>query len=192
MVHLLAVACISFSAAFGAKSHSVWTDVTAADRTLMGDYEGEWINPPAKSYQRGNPRLYAQVINIGEGKHRLNFTPDHNRRAVILNSIEATVEGDAIVAEDGDWNIRVTKSGLTGTGTTRGNPLDFSLQRVTRGSPTMGAKAPQGALTLFDGNDFSGMGTPRWPSRDVDASGRPGNGDQSGEGKQGSGPYRGW
>ena len=42
---------------FGAGSGPEWTEVAEADKVLMGDYVGEWLNGPEKSYQEINPRL---------------------------------------------------------------------------------------------------------------------------------------
>ena len=54
-----------------------WTKVAEADKVLMGDYVGEWLNGPEKSYQEINPRLCAQVINIDEG---LSYAPCRSGR----------------------------------------------------------------------------------------------------------------
>jgi len=140
-------------AAFSAGSGPEWTDVAEADKTLMGDYVGEWSNAPEKSYQEINPGLCAQVINIDEGRYHLKFTQDHNLRAEIYYSGEARLRGDAIVLKDGDWNVRVTKSGLTGKGSIGGKVAEISLKRVQLGSPTMGAKPPRGSVVLFDGRN---------------------------------------
>ena len=139
---------------FGAVSGPEWTEVAKADKVLMGDYVGEWLNGPEKSYQDINPRLCAQVINIDKGLYRVKFTQDHNLRADVYYSGEARLKGDEIVAKDGDWDFRVTKSGLKGKGAIGSFVAEFSLKRVKLGSPTLGAKPPKGAIRLFDGSDF--------------------------------------
>jgi len=128
--------------------------VAEADKTLMGDYVGLWTNAPDKSYQAINPSLCAQVINIDEGRYYLKFTQDHNLRAEIYYEGEARLKGDAIVLKDGDWDVRVTKAGLSGKGAVGGKVANIALKRVSLGSPTLGAKAPKGAIVLFDGSDF--------------------------------------
>ncbi len=140
--------------AFAGKSGPEWTNVAEADKVLMGDYEGEWRSAPDKSYQDINPRLCAQVINVDEGEYYLKFTQDHNLRAEIYYEGPATLKGDAIVLKDGDWNVRVTKNGLTGKGSVGGKVAEIDLKRVVLGSPTLGAKPPKGAIVLFDGSDF--------------------------------------
>jgi len=131
-----------------------WTKVAEADKVLMGDYVGEWLNGPEKSYQEINPRLCAQVINIDEGLYRVKFTQDHNLRADVYYSGEARLMGDEIVAKDENWNFRVTKSGLKGKGAIGSYVAEFSLKRVKLGSPTLGAKPPKGAIRLFNGSNF--------------------------------------
>ncbi|MCH2615204.1 MAG: hypothetical protein MKZ70_11040, partial [Opitutales bacterium] len=139
---------------FGVGSGPDWTEVAEADKVLMGDYVGEWLNGPEKSYQAINPRLCAQVINIDKGLYRVKFTQDHNLRADVYHSVEARLKGDEIVAKDGNWKFRVTKSGLKGKGAIGSYVAEFSLKRFKLGSPTLGAKPPKGAIRLFDGRDF--------------------------------------
>ncbi len=154
IVSLIAGVFLSTQTVFGAGSGPEWTDVAEADKALMGDYVGEWSNAPEESYQEINPSLCAQVINVDEGKYHLKFTQDHNLRAEIYYSGEARLKGDAIVLKDGDWNVKVTKSGLTGKGSIGGKVADISLKRVQLGSPTLGAKPPKNAVVLFDGKNF--------------------------------------
>lgn len=154
IVSLFAGVLLSSSFVQAAGSGPEWTDVAEADKTLMGDYVGEWSNGAENSYQFINPRLCAQVINVDKGRYHLKFTQDHNLRAEVYYSGEAQLRGDAIVLKDGDWNVRVTKSGLVGKGAIGGKVADLFLKRVALGSPTMGAKPPKGSIVLFDGSDF--------------------------------------
>ena len=154
IVSLIAACSLPLTAVLGAGSGPEWTDVAEADKTLMGDYVGEWVNPEG-GYQEINPRLCAQVINVDVGVYRLKFTQDHNLRAEIYFSGDAVLKGNAIVAKQDGWDIRVTESGLTGKGAIGENVEKFSLKRVTLGSPTMGQKPPRGAIVLFGGGDLS-------------------------------------
>ena len=149
-----ALLAFSSPAIFAAGSGHEWTDVAEADKVLMGDYVGEWIDGPEKSYQEINPSLCAQVINIEKGLYRVKFAQNHNLRADVYYSGEARLKGDEIVAEDGKWDFRVTESGLVGKGAIGSHVAEFSLKRVKLGSPTLGAKPPKGAIKLFDGSDF--------------------------------------
>lgn len=150
----IAACLLPLTTVVGAGSGPEWTDVAEADKTLMGDYVGEWIDAPKKSYQDINPRLCAQVINVDKGIYRLRFVQDLNLRAEVYFLGEAKLKGNAIVAKHDGWDIRVTPSGLVGKGNVHGKVSEFKLKRVERVSPTMGAKAPKGATVLFDGDDF--------------------------------------
>jgi hypothetical protein len=55
----------------------------------------------------------------------------------------------------GDWKGTLAAGKLAGK---TGDGSDFTLARVERGSPTLGAKPPPGAIVLFDGN-----GLEEWP-----------------------------
>ncbi len=148
----MALAGLALTVAQGAGSGPEWTDVAEADKTLMGDYVGEWVNPES-GYQKINPSLCAQVINVDKGIYHLKFTQDHNLRADVYFSGEARLKGDAIVAKKDGWDIRITKSGMTGKGKLGDNVESFSLKRVKLGSPTMGQKPPKGAIVLIgEGN----------------------------------------
>ncbi|MBK1877466.1 3-keto-disaccharide hydrolase [Pelagicoccus mobilis] len=148
------ITALLVSSAYSQGSGPEWTQIAKADQVLMGDYQGKWLNTPTKGYLRSNPKVCAQVINTGIGKYRINLLPDHNRRAALIYSGEATLQGDTIVLEDGDWSIRVAESGLTGSGKVGGQEAKFSLSRLRLGSPTLGAKPPKGSLILFDGSNF--------------------------------------
>ena len=145
--------CVAPVAVAAAGSGKAWTEVAEADKTLMGDYVGEWVNPE-DGYQLINPSLCAQVINVDVGKYRVKFTQDHNLRADIYFSGDAVLKGNAIVAKQDGWDIRVTKDGMTGKGRIGDNVESFSLKRVKLGSPTMGQKPPKGAIVLLDGSSM--------------------------------------
>lgn len=153
ILFLVVVCSLPMAMVVAAESGPEWTEVAEADKTLMGDYVGEWVNPES-GYQKINPRLCAQVINVDKGVYHLKFTQDHNLRAEVYFAGDAVLKGKAIVAKEDGWDIRVTESGLTGKGKVGDNVESFSLKRVKLGSPMMGAKPPKGAITLFDGSNL--------------------------------------
>jgi hypothetical protein len=132
-----------------------WTTVTEADRLLMGDYQGEWLDAPKGHYFDINKPLAAQVINIREGEYQLRFFQQHDCRAdPYFEGPGKLVDGE-IRFNAGGWNGAVSKDGMSGSGQGHGgDPARFQLKRVTRSSPTLGAKPPQGAIMLFDGSGF--------------------------------------
>lgn len=144
----------AFSISYSASESSVWTDVAEADRLLMGDYEGEWLNPPEDSYQFINPKVTAQIANIDVGSYKIHFVQDLNRRADKYFEGEGKLVGKKIVFDQRGWKISASKKGLKGTARIGEHAIKFSLKRVERLSPTIGAKAPEGAVQLFDGSSF--------------------------------------
>ncbi len=132
-----------------------WTEVAAADQTLMGDYEGEWLDAPKGHYFEINKPLAAQVINVRDGEYFLRFYQEHDRRADAYFEGPGKLEDGEIRFSGNGWNGAVTKDGLSGSVSGQGGgEVRFQLKRVTRSSPTLGAKPPAGAITLFDGKNF--------------------------------------
>jgi hypothetical protein len=133
-----------------------WTQVSAADQTLMGDYEGEWLDAPKGHYFQINPPLAAQVINVSAGEYLLRFYQEHDRRADAYFEGPGKLEGDVIRFSGKGWSGAVSTDGISGSGSGHGGGagVRFQLKRVIRSSPTLGAKPPQGAIILFDGGDF--------------------------------------
>jgi hypothetical protein len=143
----------SVSAADG--SAPEWTDVAQADRTLMGDYQGEWLDAPRGHYFEINKPLAVQVINVRSGEYLLRFYQEHDRRADPYFEGTGRLEGDEIRFTANGWSGAVSKDGLSGTGNGHGGGAGrFHLKKVTRSSPTLGMAPPPGAVVLFDGRDF--------------------------------------
>lgn len=133
---------------------SDWKHVASADLSLMGDYEGRWVDAPAKQYFDINKPLAAQVINVREGEYQIQFFQQHDARAdTYFVGTGRLVDGE-IRFEGNGWNGVVSKDGLNGKGTGHGAEARFELKRVVRSSPSLGAKAPAGAIVLFDGKNF--------------------------------------
>lgn len=121
-------------------------DKAGPDFAVQGEYEGEIA---------GNGKLGAQVIAHGGGNFALVFLPgglpgagwDGKAR---IKSVDArTVDGKTVIASKAGWTGEFTSGVLTGK-TKEG--AAFSLQRVLRQSPSLGAKPPAGAVVLFDGS----------------------------------------
>jgi len=131
-----------------------WNQVSAADQTLMGDYQGEWLDAPKGQYFEINKPLAAQVINVREGEYMIHFYQEHDRRADPYFEGPGKLDGDVIQFEGPGWKGTVSKDGIIGSGTGQGATVKFQLRRVQLGSPTLGAKPPAGAIVLFDGKNF--------------------------------------
>ena len=132
-----------------------WTEVAEADKLLMGDYEGEWLDAPKGHYFQVNKPLAAQVINVREGEYFLRFFQQHDARADAYFEGSGKLEGNVIVFSGNGWKGEVTKDGLSGSmEDQRSQPIRFALKKVTRSSPTLGMAPPPGAIVLFDGKNF--------------------------------------
>lgn len=134
---------------------SDWTQVSSADLSLMGDYEGEWLDAPKGHYFDINKPLAAQVINVRAGEYQLRFCQQHDARADTYFEGPGKLEGDVIRFNHNGWSGEVSKDGLTGGGKSHGGAeIRFRLKKVTRSSPTLGMAPPPGAIALFDGRNF--------------------------------------
>lgn len=113
------------------------------DLAVQGEYEG--LLP-------GSGQLGAQVIAEGDGKFQVVFLPGglpgagwdgktRTRTAAVTEAGKTTLSG-------GGWTGTLADGVLQGR-----DPAGeaFTLRRVVRTSPTLGARPPAGALVLFDG-----------------------------------------
>jgi hypothetical protein len=131
------------TAAFAAESGDTFTDPAAAgfDFTIQGEY--------------ANDESGAQVIALGDGKFRivgwtpgLPGTPGKTEELQKIAEVEAVRDGEKVVFDQHGWKGEIIAGVLTGT-SAEGDK--YSLKKVERVSPTMGAKPPEGAVVLFDG-----------------------------------------
>lgn len=132
-----------------------WTQVAPADQTLMGDYQGEWLDAPNGHYFNINKPVAAQVVNVRPGEYAVTLFQEHDNRADPYFQGTGKLEGEVIRFEEKGWSGTVSKEGMVGvSGQGHGGGVKFSLRKAVRSSPTLGAKAPAGALVLFDGGNF--------------------------------------
>lgn len=151
ILRLSALLAVAATTAHAEKPHAeaVWADPAAA---LKGDpdfaIQGE--------YGKAEPgaTLGAQVVALGGGSfdvHLLEgglpgigWTPEKGREAV-----RVAREGEVIAgaSEDGKSKVTIANGKIN---VTRGDALTV-MERIERTSPTLGAKAPEGAVVLFDG-----------------------------------------
>jgi len=150
MTRLLASLCLLIAAVAPAwaqdKSQQAVVDSTKADADFL--LQGEYAGPATASSNQG-----LQLVALGDGKFqgvlygkglpgeswdgktRLAFTGETVGGKLQLSgtNFRATVEGGQVQAD------------LDG--------VKFTLKKVERQSPTLGAKPPQGAVVLFDGSN---------------------------------------
>lgn len=119
-----------------------------ASYRLQGEYVG-------RAGEEG-ARYGAQVIALGDDNYRLvgyagglpgdGWNPDEPKV-----EIEGRWDGQKVVFEGDQFTVRLTPDGRLVPTTKEDGTDRGELNRVERTSPTMGKKAPEGALVLFDG-----------------------------------------
>lgn len=132
-----------------------------AGDAFMGNYEGEY---KTEAYDVG--AIYAQVIAQGNGSYRAVFRVGFNGKDAPGGSLVGNKEGNKVVF-DGTIDVGYD---LGGTYDVKGEIVDskfsghfsgseasgnITMNKVEKKSPTLGAKAPQGAIVLFDGKDLN-------------------------------------
>ncbi len=159
---LLLIFCIVLSSCGGAGKRfriEAEESVMALDPN-MGDWQGGW----KLSDGSGSGPLAAQVIALGKGEYKANLLEafDTEKKTKPMGVLEGRLEDGAVSLEgkarhgEIDFDVKARIEGGKFTGTFAGGNADrkFTLNRVFRVSPTMGAKPPKGAVVLFDGKDF--------------------------------------
>ena len=104
---------------------------------LIGDWQGTGV-------------MVAQVTVNGDGKYQANLLSAFDREKNFTASLEGTSSADGIDFTGDGWTGQIKNSHFTGG---KGDQK-FDLQHTVRHSPTEGAKAPAGAIVLFDGGNL--------------------------------------
>jgi hypothetical protein len=121
--------------------------------TLMGDWQGKQILSGGEEKE-----LVAQVIAYDSGTYKINLMKKFDTREPLLaeltghlNSGTVSIRGRG--SDGADWEGTISEDLFKGkfSGASDGS---FQLEKVTRLSPTLGIKPPEGAFVLFDGKDF--------------------------------------
>jgi len=136
--------------AYGADANPAYTDAESAglDFKIQGEYAGTVV--------ADGSRWGAQVIALGDGKFRSigykgGLPGDGWLPGDETNTEEGKLQGSVVVIDAAEFVVKIDGATLKIT-TPDGEELG-SLPKVDRKSPTLGAKAPQGALVLFDGSN---------------------------------------
>jgi len=134
----------------------------AADQVdaFMGDWQGMW-----RQIDEKESPLVAQVIALGSGRCHANLFAEFDKRTEPIAMLEGQLEGTAV--NFAGWGDKSSYRGYRGpdwhgviengkfTGTVPGRlGGKFRMHKVTRLSPTLGAKPPAGAIVLFDGTSL--------------------------------------
>jgi Domain of Unknown Function (DUF1080) len=121
----------------GKKVERLVNFVPATADPLMGDWQGEG-------------GCVAQVLPLGGGKYRANLLAAFDAESSPVAVLAGTASAGSVTFSGEGW------SGVIKQGQFAGNKGDqkFSLKRVTRKLPTLGAPPPKGAVVLLDGKNL--------------------------------------
>jgi Domain of Unknown Function (DUF1080) len=118
------------------------------DFAFQGEYSGEITTP------EGNKGLGVQVIALGDGKFRgvgyIGGLPGDGWDGSPARAAEGELKDGSVTIHNDLYDAVIGKGVLTLT--TVGNLKIGELKKVVRESKTQGAKAPSGAVVLFDGS----------------------------------------
>ncbi len=143
-----------------------WRDIRIQDLDARGlpsqrprtddPYMGDWRVESSKD----SPVKAAQVIALGWGKYQVNLLAEFDSRATpvwVMNGLIApdgrTAGGKLVSFRSGDWRGEIIGDRFT-VEKKGDEPWTSEMKPVERSSPTLGAKAPAGAIVLFDGTSF--------------------------------------
>ena len=131
----------------------VFTDSEKAgiDFALQGEYLGE------VETKDGKKKIGVQVLALGDGKFRVagyvgGLPGDGWSRSDEIHTKEGELNGDSVTFVSDDEAIKSVLTNGRNTVFKEGNEL-CQLAKITRKSPTLGAKPPENAIVLFDGQN---------------------------------------
>ena len=138
---------------------------------LQGNFEGSSKAPSGEEMP-----LTAQIVALGQGKHVAKI--DVNGATVEVKGMTKGKAEDGLCLyeetidlgpEMGSFKVSGKVENKVFSGTAEGSDgiHKFSLNRVEKGSPTLGMKAPEGAIVLQDGTNMDAwVQEPFWNVRD--------------------------
>ncbi len=127
------------------------TQFPASTGPFMGNWEGKW-----SAQEEKDPFVGAQIIALGKDTYQLNLLPALDHRSEPYAVLELKPKDGQLTFKSGKYYGTVTAESFTG-GKVEDDPAKsatFVMHRVVKESPTMGLKAPENAVILFDGSSM--------------------------------------
>jgi len=130
---------------------------------FMGDWQGTFTQRNKKTWP-----LAVQVVALGKERYHATFLPAFDKRTTAIAGLEGVRDGETVIFTGWgdvsdycgpDWSGAIENGKFTGSVPAREGGT-FELRKVVRVSPTLGEKAPAGAVVVFDGKNFDELGTP--------------------------------
>jgi hypothetical protein len=136
-----------------------WTLAAPPEAEVQGLYEGALKDV----------KFEARVVAMGKDAYKIYLRQDLGGGKVGKVELDGKTEGDAVTFKNKGGDVEWT--GTYGGGAIKGSAggAPFEMKRVERKSPTIGKKAPQGAVVILDGKNFDQItkkGTEDWGAGD--------------------------
>jgi hypothetical protein len=107
-------------------------------------------DPSVGDWQGNKGEYVAQVFTTADGKYGANLLNAFDTESNLVASLQGTSAGGGLTFSGDGWAGSIKDSHFA----IAKDDKKFDLQHITRTSPTMGAKAPTGAIVLFDGSNL--------------------------------------
>lgn len=165
------------------KKKEVWTDASDPTLPADFKFQGEYFIDNVRSGETGGSGIGCQVIALGNGAFqavvckgglpgkgwdgkdkalmdgkidgdKVVFSPTIGKRKYLAQSpLEFSATSKFPPSGQLDLAAVLTGDTMTLKGDDKGLKFTLDLKKITRKSSTLGAKAPEGALVLFDGSN---------------------------------------
>lgn len=127
---------------------------------FTGNYRGAFIEPPDNYFFFIDDTWYAQVYPLGHDKFAVRMLRTLRHRGPTIFEVEAHRVGERLVFGSDEAKGEVFADSLRGSFFFDGEWVAFELEEMVEESPSLGARAPEGAVWLFDGSSVD-----RWSTR---------------------------
>jgi hypothetical protein len=128
----------------------------------MGDWQGHRVTSAGAVIP-----VAVQAIALGDRNYRFAVKTSFDARESFL-TVDGKLDGDRLIVEQpSGFTVKLEDGTITGR-TSESEAETFELRRVVRLSPNLGARPPNGSISLFDGTTLSG-----WERRDVKERAKP-------------------